>query len=147
MDNFKEKTMRIAVPFLLLLLVFLSGCTMELPRQPGLGPGLSYYFITESFDFVSSDFNWATFNAQRSAWQERAYKNYSYVLSVSGRNTSEDPEDLWEEYECEVIVEEGKDPELTWIEGVPPEDGPSVYTIDGVFDFISAAVEDPSSFG
>jgi hypothetical protein len=109
---------------------------METPRIPSEGLGGRYPFITESFDFVTSDFNRATFNAQRSAWQERAYKNYGYDFSLSDRDVSEDGESTFNYYRCEVMVENGGDPELTWIEGVPPEDRPSVYTMDGIYDYV-----------
>jgi hypothetical protein len=148
MDNFKKKPMRISFPFLLLPLVFLSGCIMETPRIPneGLGP---YPFISEQFDFVTSDFNRATFNAQRSAWQDRGYKNYEYTLSLSTRHdNSEDPYF----YRCEVVVKEGIDPEVVWLEGnepdmmiplegAPPEDTPSVYTMEGIYDYVFSVIE------
>jgi hypothetical protein len=134
--------MKARVFFLLLPLALLSACIMETPRIPqeGLGRG-TYPFITESFDFVTSDFNWATFNAQRSAWQGRAYKNYGYDLSLGDGDTSEDRESAFKYYRCEVMVENGEDPELTWIEGVLPEDRPSVYTMDGIYDYVFSLME------
>jgi hypothetical protein len=139
MDNFKEKIMKNSFPFLLLPLIFLFSC--ETPIPPNRMDAYSRYYITESFDFVNSDFNQATFNAQRSAWQEWDYKNYSYVLYLSGKDASENLEDPWEVYKCKVVVEEGKDPELTWIEGVPPEGRPSVYTIDGIYNYVFSLIE------
>jgi outer membrane biogenesis lipoprotein LolB len=57
--------MKTSASFLLLPLALLSACTMETPKPPNeMGPD---YFIREWFDFVSSDFNRATFDAQRGA--------------------------------------------------------------------------------
>jgi hypothetical protein len=122
---------------LLLLLTILFGCDMAVPvasNESALPP-----LIVEQFDFVASDFNQNTFNSQRSAWQKRDYKSYGYVLSLANRHNSETP---FEFYKCKVIIGEGKDPEVICLEGTPPEDLPSAYTIDGIYDHIFSVIED-----
>jgi hypothetical protein len=55
-------------------------------------------------------------------------------------------------YKCEVVVKEGNDPELVWfegndpdmmipLEGAPPEDIPSVYTMEGIYDYVFSVIE------
>jgi hypothetical protein len=139
--------MKASVPFLLLPLALLSACIMETPKPSNeMGP---YPYITDLFDFVNSDFNRATFNSQRALWQERSYKDYKYVLSLSTRDNREAPFNF---YRCEVVVKESKDPEVVWFEGddpelmIPlegalPEDIPSVYTMEGIYDYILAVIE------
>lgn len=144
--------MRISFPFLLLPLVFLSACIMETPEiRNEMGPGI---FIRDWFDFVSSDFNRATFNSQRALWQERDYTDYEGVLYLSTWYNSRVPSGYAPSsyYRCEFVVKEGKGPEAVWfegddpdrmnpLEGALPEDFPSVYTIDGIYDCILAVIE------
>jgi hypothetical protein len=141
--------MRASASFLLLSLALLSGCIMETPEiRNEMGPG---HFINEWFDFVNSDFNRATFNSQRELWLERDYTDYEGVLYLSTCN-SEAPSGyaLSRYYQCNFVVKEGKDPEAVWFEvddlespfeGALPEDFPSVYTIDGLYDYILAVLE------
>jgi hypothetical protein len=107
-----------------------------------------HYFISEWFDFVSSDFNRATFNSQRALWQERDYTDYEGAMSlITWYNSNSEAPSY---YLCRFIVKAGKDPEAVWFEGddweIPfegalPEDFPSVYTIDGIYDYILAVIE------
>jgi hypothetical protein len=141
--------MKARVFFLLLSLALLSACTMEPPKQSGLGPD---YFIRDWFDFVNSDFNRATFNSQRALWQERDYTDYEGVLYLSTWYNVPSDYAPSSYYRCEFVVKEGKGPEAVWfegddpdrmnpLEGALPEDFPSVYTIDGIYDYIPAVIE------
>jgi hypothetical protein len=144
--------MKISFPFLLLSLALLSACIMETPEiRNEMGPD---FFIRDWFDFVSSDFNQATFNAQRALWQERDYTDYEGVLYLSTWYNSEVPSGYAPSsyYRCEFVVKKGKGPEAVWfegddpdrrnpLEGALPEDFPSVYTIDGIYDYILAVIE------
>jgi hypothetical protein len=144
--------MKARVFFLLLSLALLSACIMETPEiRDKMG---SDYFIRESFDFVSSYFNRATFNSQRALWQERDYTDYEGVLDLSTWYNSNVPSGYAPSsyYRCEFVVKEGKGPEavcfegddpyrMNPLEGALPEDFPSVYTIDGIYDYILAVIE------
>jgi hypothetical protein len=122
---------------------------METPKPPD---EMGDYFIREWFDFVSSDFNRATFNSQRELWHERDYTDYEGVLYLSTWYNSVIPSGYAPSsyYRCEFVVKEGKDPEAVWfegddgespLEGALPEDFPSVFTIDGIYDYILAVIE------
>jgi hypothetical protein len=136
--------MKASVSFLLLPLALLSACIMETPMPPN---EMGDHFIREWFDFVSSDFNRATFDTQRALWQERHYTDYEGELSLSTSYNSNSEAPSY--YLCRFIVKAGKDPEAVWFEGenqspfegALPEDFPSVYTIDGIYDYILAVIE------
>jgi hypothetical protein len=80
-------------------------------------------------------------------WQERYYTDYEGVLSLSTWYNSEAPSSY---YLCRFVVKAGKDPEAVWsegeqwespFEGAVPEDFPSVFTIDEIYDYILAVIE------
>jgi hypothetical protein len=141
--------MKARVFFLLLSLALLSACIMETPEIRNKMGTEKPRFITDRFDFVSSDFNRAVFDSQRALWQARDYRNYEYDFTLFIGDNSEAPFDY---YRCEVVVKEGKDPEMLWFEGddpermIPlegalPEGIPSVYTMEGIYDYILAVIE------
>jgi hypothetical protein len=147
--------MKAGVSFVLFPLALLSACIMETPKVSNGALDGPHFLFTDRFDFVSSDFNRAAFDSQRALWQERDYTDYEGVLHLStwdnSWDNSEAPYDFYW-YRCEFVVKAGQDPEVVWfeghdtdlmlpLEGALPEDFPSVYTIEGIYDYILAVIE------
>jgi hypothetical protein len=139
--------MKASVFFFLLSLALLSACIMETPKISNGPMDSPHYVISEWFDFVSSDFNRATFDSQRTLWLERDYTDYKGAMVLFTWDKSGSPSGY---YLCRFVVKAGKDPEAVWFEGddwespfegALPEDFPSVYTIDGIYDYILAVIE------
>ncbi|MDR0758511.1 MAG: DUF6174 domain-containing protein [Treponema sp.] len=99
----------------------------------------------KEFEIKLGKFDRETFEQEYNAWKEIGIKNYRYLqyrkdtrLNESGGASTG----------AVITIQDGKEPQVDkaegWSSAVPSWED---YTIEGIFNFIASAVEDPSASG